>query len=136
MQAGCKVVFANDFEEVCIRTYRYNHPELPSDKVLHGDIRNIIGNINDFVSGDIDFVVGGPPCQGFSSANQQRIIDDPRNELYKYFVKAITAILPKFVVMENVKGMLTVANQVVEDYKNICGEYKGANVNYLVSYRL
>ena len=34
---------------------------------------------------NVDVVAGGPPCQGFSNANQQRVIDDPRNELYKYF---------------------------------------------------
>lgn len=117
VQAGFKVVFANDFEDVCVRTYRFNHPELPADKVLKGDIRQIVDHIGDYVSCPVDLVVGGPPCQGFSSANQQRIIDDPRNELYKYFVKAVKSILPKFVVMENVKGMLSVANQVVEDYQ-------------------
>lgn len=96
VQAGFKVVFANDFEDVCVRTYRFNHPELPADKVLKGDIRQIVDHIGDYVSCPVDLVVGGPPCQGFSSANQQRIIDDPRNELYKYFVKAVKSILPKF----------------------------------------
>lgn len=76
-QAGFKVCFANDFEDVCVRTFRYNHPELPSDKVLKEDIRKIVSNIEDYINEDIDIVVGGPPCQGFSSANQQRIIDDP-----------------------------------------------------------
>ncbi|MBP5421739.1 MAG: DNA cytosine methyltransferase, partial [Paludibacteraceae bacterium] len=108
-QAGFKVCFANDFEEVCVRTYRYNHPELSSDKVLKEDIRKIVSNIGDFVKENVDIVVGGPPCQGFSSANQQRIIDDPRNELYKYYIEAIKRICPKFVVMENVRGMLSVA---------------------------
>lgn len=136
VQAGYKVVFANDFEDVCVRTYRYNHPELPSNKVLKGDIRQIVDNIRDYVPHAVDLVIGGPPCQGFSSANQQRIIDDPRNELYKYFIKAIKAILPKFVVMENVKGMLPVANQVVEDYQSI-EEYIGnKKVSYKVAYKL
>lgn len=107
VQAGFKVCFANDFEDVCVRTYRFNHPELPSEKVVKGDIRHIVDNINDYINQDVDVVIGGPPCQGFSSANQQRIIDDPRNELYKYYIKAVSKILPKFVVMENVKGMLT-----------------------------
>lgn len=135
-QAGFKVCFANDFEDVCVRTYRYNHPELPSDKVLKGDIRTIVDNIDDYVKEPVDLVVGGPPCQGFSSANQQRIIDDPRNELYKYFVKAIKTILPKFVVMENVKGMLTVANQVVEDYQSIKEERDGHTYSYIVAYKI
>ena len=134
--AGFKVVFANDFEDVCIRTYKYNHPELPSHKVLQGDIRKIVDNIEDYVKDEVDMVVGGPPCQGFSSANQQRIIDDPRNELYKYFLKAVSALLPKFVVMENVKGMLKVADQVVEDYESICVEKNNKTYSYKVAYKL
>ena len=135
-QAGFKVCFANDFEEVCVRTYRYNHPELPSDKVLKEDIRKVVNNIEDYVNDDIDIVVGGPPCQGFSSANQQRIIDDPRNELYKYYIEAIKKICPKFVVMENVRGMLSVANQVVEDYKAIKILKNGKAYSYDIAYRL
>lgn len=135
-QAGFRVCFANDFEDVCVRTYRYNHPELPADSVLKEDIRKIVDNIDDYVKEDIDIVVGGPPCQSFSSANQRRIIDDPRNELYKYYIEAIKKICPKFVVMENVKGMLSVANQVVEDYKAIKIEKNGRVYTYDVSYRL
>lgn len=135
-QAGYRVCFANDFEDVCVRTYRYNHPELPSNKVVQGDIRNIVDNINNYIDESVDVVVGGPPCQGFSSANQQRIIDDPRNELYKYFIKGIRKILPKFVVMENVKGMLKVANQVVEDYASINEIKDGKHYSYTVGYRL
>jgi len=135
-QAGFKVCFANDFEEVCVRTYRYNHPELPSDRVLKEDIRRIVSKIEDYVAEEVDIVVGGPPCQGFSSANQHRIIDDPRNELYKYYIEAIKRICPKFVVMENVRGMLSVANQVVEDYKAIKIKKNGKKYTYDVAYRL
>ncbi|MBR2775952.1 MAG: DNA cytosine methyltransferase [Prevotella sp.] len=135
-QAGYRVCFANDFEDVCVRTYRYNHPELPSDCVLKEDIRKIVSNIDDYVTEDIDIVVGGPPCQSFSSANQRRIIDDPRNELYKYYIEAIKKICPKFVLMENVKGMLSVADQVVEDYKAIKVERDGKTYTYDVAYRL
>ncbi|MBR4391720.1 MAG: DNA cytosine methyltransferase [Bacteroidales bacterium] len=135
-QAGFKVCFANDFEDVCVRTFRYNHPELPAQKVLKEDIRKIVTNIEDYVNEDIDIVVGGPPCQGFSSANQQRIIDDPRNELYKFYIEAIKKICPKFVVMENVRGMLSVASQVVEDYNAIEVRKDGRTYTYDVSYRL
>jgi DNA (cytosine-5)-methyltransferase 1 len=135
-QAGFKVCFANDFEDVCVRTYRFNHPELPSNKVLKEDIRKIVANIEDYIKEDIDVVVGGPPCQSFSSANQRRIIDDPRNELYKYYIEAVKRICPKFVLMENVKGMLSVADQVVEDYKALKIEKNGKVYTYDVSYRL
>lgn len=136
VQAGFKVCLANDFEDVCVRTYRFNHPELPAENVIKGDIRKIVDHIQDYISQDVDVVIGGPPCQGFSSANQQRIIDDPRNELYKYYIKAVSKILPKFVVMENVKGMLKVADQVVEDYGNIQEVRNGRTFSYTVSYKL
>lgn len=135
-QAGFRVCFANDFEDVCVRTYRFNHPELPSDSVLKEDIRKIVSNIDDYVKEDVDVVVGGPPCQSFSSANQRRVIDDPRNELYKYYIEAIKKICPKYVVMENVKGMLSVADQVVEDYRAIRICKDGKEYTYDVAYRL
>lgn len=136
MKAGFRVTFANDFEEVCVETYKYNHPELPSDKILEADIRKIVDHIEDYIKEPVDLVVGGPPCQGFSSANKQRVIDDPRNELYKYYIHAIKKLLPKFVVMENVHGMLSVANQVVEDYEAIKEERDGMVYSYKVAYKL
>ncbi len=136
IREGFNIALANDIEDVCIQTYKYNHPELPSKYVVQGDIREIVNNIADYIVGDIDVVIGGPPCQGFSEANRQRIIDDPRNELYKYFVKAVERIAPKFVVMENVKGMLKVANQVVEDYENLSMVKNGVRYTYKVDYRI
>jgi DNA (cytosine-5)-methyltransferase 1 len=131
-QEGFQVDLANDYEDVCIETFRYNHPEVPEDRVILGDIRNIVDHIEDYINHEIDIVIGGPPCQGFSSANQQRIIDDPRNELYKYYLNAISKIAPKFVVMENVKGMLPYAEQVVEDYKNIRAKKGNKTFSYSV----
>lgn len=133
IQEGFNIKFANDIEDVCIQTYKYNHPELEHDKLVKGDIKTIVENVNLYITDDIDVVIGGPPCQGFSPANRQRVIDDPRNELYKYFLKAVEKISPKFVVMENVKGMLSVADQVVEDYTNLKTQN---NLSYLVNYSL
>lgn len=136
IQNGFCVKLANDIEDVCIETYRYNHPELPSSKLIKGDIKDIVDNIDEYIDQDIDVVVGGPPCQGFSEANRQRVIDDPRNKLYKYYVKAVEKICPKFVVMENVKGMLKVADQVVEDYENLVGRKNGRTYKYKVTYKI
>ena len=136
IQQGFNVKLANDIEDVCIETYLYNHPQLSSKKIIKGDIKEIVDNVESYLDTDIDVVVGGPPCQGFSSANQHRIIDDPRNKLYKYFIQAVEKIVPKFVVMENVRGMLKVADQVVEDYKNLKTEKDGIEYTYDVSYEL
>ena len=136
LQEGFNVKLASDIEDVCIQTYKYNHPELPSNKLIQEDIREFIDYIDDYVDEPIDIVVGGPPCQGFSTANQRRIIDDPRNELYKYFLMMVEKIAPKFVVMENVKGMLKVANQVVEDYAAIEVKVDGKSASYNVDYEI
>ena len=52
-------------------------------------------------------------------ANRQRLIDDPRNHLYKNYVEIVKRVQPKFFVMENVKGMLSVSDQVKEDFRDI-----------------
>lgn len=136
LQEGFHVKLANDIEDVCIQTYKYNHPELPGDKLIQGDIKQIIDHIEDYIKEEIDIVVGGPPCQGFSEANRQRVIDDPRNKLYKYFIQAVEKIVPRFVVMENVKGMLKVADQVVEDYETLKIKKNGKVYSYKVGYRV
>ena len=136
IQEGFNVKLASDIEDVCIQTYKYNHPEVPSSKLIQEDIREFIDDVEDYIEEPIDVVVGGPPCQGFSSANQQRIIDDPRNELYKYFLMMIEKIAPKFVVMENVKGMLKVADQVVEDYGAIKIKKGNDILSYDVDYKV
>ena len=136
-QNGFKTLFANDFDSLCIETYKYNHPEIPSESIVCGDIREISEHIGKYIHEDVDVVIGGPPCQGFSSANKHhRVIDDPRNELYKFFVKCIEQLSPKIVVMENVKGMLKVANQVVEDYESLKIHKDGYTYTYSVYYEL
>ncbi|ANU63223.1 DNA cytosine methyltransferase [Muribaculaceae bacterium Isolate-039 (Harlan)] len=135
IEAGYQVVLANDIQDVCCETYKYNHPELSSERVIMGDIRQVLDDFS--IPEDVDIVVGGPPCQGFSSANQHhKVIDDPRNLLYKYFIEAVTKFAPKFVVMENVRGMLKVADQVISDYNNIRVNVKGEEVHYIADYQL
>jgi DNA (cytosine-5)-methyltransferase 1 len=116
---GYKILLANDIEEVCINTYSFNHMEMPRNRAIKGDIRDIVNNVKDQVSEEVNVIIGGPPCQGFSMANRQRIINDPRNVLYKYYVEAVHKFHPKIFVMENVKGMLAVAEQVKEDFSDL-----------------
>lgn len=119
-RAGYKMGLANDIQECCIDTLALNHPEVPGQHLARNGIDEIIQHISDISRYDeIDVVIGGPPCQGFSMANRQRLIDDPRNRLYKSFIEAISVIQPKFFVMENVRGMLNVKDQIIEDFQNI-----------------
>ena len=119
-QEGFVTSLANDIQDCCVDTYAHNHPETPRDHIVLGDIKDVIKNLDELLDGrTVDIVVGGPPCQGFSMANRQRLIDDPRNYLYKSYVEVVEKVRPKFFVMENVKGMLSVAEQVKEDFRNI-----------------
>lgn len=119
-QSGFITSLANDIEPCCVDTYAHNHPETPREHIILGDINDVIDNIENLQRFDeVDVVVGGPPCQGFSMANRQRLIDDPRNKLYKSYVKVVSMVQPKFFVMENVKGMKSVSSQVIEDFENI-----------------
>ena len=68
---------------------------------------------------------GGPPCQGFSMANRQRIIDDPRNQLYKAYLTFLKTIRPKFFIMENVKGMMNKIDEILKNFS----EYLGSEYN-------
>lgn len=82
------------------KTYMKNHPGLKN----YDDIKNV--NFAEIIkeNGEIDVVVGGPPCQGFSNANRQRRqLINGSNELVKRYVKAIEELKPKVFVMENVK---------------------------------
>lgn len=119
-QEGFITSLANDIQECCVDTYAHNHPETPRDHIILGDIKQVVENVESLLRyKDVDVVVGGPPCQGFSEANRQRLIDDPRNQLYKNFVQIVKKVQPKFFVMENVKGMLKVKDQVIEDFATI-----------------
>ncbi|QTC41498.1 DNA cytosine methyltransferase [Bacillus sp. V3] len=127
-QEGYKIALANDIEQCCVETYIHNHPEIPKEYIINDDIDKVITDIEKKMRFDeIDIVIGGPPCQGFSNANRQRLIDDPRNKLYKSYVQIVEKVQPKFFVMENVEGMKGVADQVQEDFRRI-----GYELNYKV----
>ena len=118
--SGYKMSLANDIQACCIDTITLNHPEVPEKHLIAGDINDVLVRIKELSRyKKVDVVIGGPPCQGFSTANRQRLIDDPRNHLYKSFVKAIEILSPSFFVMENVRGMLGVKEQIIQDFNKI-----------------
>lgn len=133
--AGFETVFFNEIVPNYASTYIANR-ELSEENYYVGDINNLIENINDHSSvllnpeRPVSLVSGGPPCQGFSMANRQRIIDDPRNQLYKAFLRFLSIIRPKFFVMENVRGMSNKIGEIYEDFENYLGE------DYHYDYRL
>ncbi|NKI93908.1 DNA cytosine methyltransferase [Rhizobacter sp. SG703] len=103
-QAGFTVVVGNDSDPDACATFQLNFPDAT---VVHGDIRqqSVKSRILEAARG-ADLVVGGPPCQAFSQVrNHVRIIDDPRNSLYKEFVHIVGEVMPAAFLMENVTGI-------------------------------
>lgn len=102
IQAGNVVVWANDIDKDAVETYKRNI----SDDIVCADIKDIhIGSIP-----EVDVIVGGFPCQGFSIANKRRDAADARNFLYKFFYHIVKEKQPKFFIAENVKGILSLDN--------------------------
>jgi DNA (cytosine-5)-methyltransferase 1 len=136
VEAGFKVRLALDNNKESIDTYTYNHAETPYKNILNCDIQTVVSQIDEYLDADIDVVMGGPPCQGFSSANKQRVVNDKRNVLYKQFVTVIEKAMPKVALMENVPGILPYANQIMQDLGNISGNIKGKSVSYISNYKI
>lgn len=119
--AGFQPVLVNEIEPKYLETYYFNH-NIHIDNYFCGDIRDIANSSElKYKFENIDLIVGGPPCQGFSMANRQRILDDPRNKLYKYFLELLGNLKPKFFIMENVKGMMKKSNEILENFHSILG---------------
>ena len=122
-QAGFTPWFVNEIVEQFCNTYKYNH-ELSDDHYFVGDIADLNQHLDEYKNllSDITLVCGGPPCQGFSMANRQRILDDPRNSLYKQYMIFLQNVRPKFFIMENVKGMMNKIEEIKENFKEYLGE--------------
>lgn len=130
-QAGFTPWFVNEIVETFCNTYKKNH-NLDDSHYFVGDINDLNENLDDYKEylEDITLVCGGPPCQGFSMANRQRILDDPRNQLYKAYLYFLSQVRPKFFIMENVKGMSKKIEEIKDDFTKYLGE------EYQFDYRL
>lgn len=111
-KANFNVLFSTDFDKDCANVHRKNMPDVP---FLESDIYDISEEtLSQYIKEDVDVLVGGPPCQGFStigarvsSNEERRHRKDPRNNLFRQYVRVLNYIKPKFFLMENVKGILT-----------------------------
>jgi DNA (cytosine-5)-methyltransferase 1 len=115
-QAGYQIVAANDVDPDACATFHTNFPEA---HVVCGDLR--APHVHEEIlraSAGSEIVVGGPPCQAFSQVrNHVRVIDDPRNSLYREFVDVVRILKPQAFVMENVPGLdqMGVREQILQD---------------------
>lgn len=105
--AGYEVRYAADIEADAVATYQRNFPRTPSEVA---DIRDTSAEYllarSHLAPGELDILLGGPPCQGFSSAGAKSA-SDPRNSLLGHYVRILEGVRPKWFVMENVEGLLT-----------------------------
>jgi DNA (cytosine-5)-methyltransferase 1 len=133
-QAGFRTVAANDADAWAGGTYALNHAPHGTKFVL-GDISSAAVKeelLHHAAGVPIDVITGGPPCQAFSQVrNHARIIDDPRNSLYRHFVKVLGTVRPRMFVMENVPGLENldgglIRSQIIEDLA-LDGEYRIAS---------
>ena len=114
---GFEIAYAIDFDEKAIQTYNANFRH----KAICGDVKNA-----DYSKiGDIDLLVGGFPCQSFSTVNPTKDTNDDRANLYKEIVRFLNEKQPKYFVCENVKGLMTLQkgaliDKILSEF-NACG---------------
>lgn len=113
-QAGYHCLYANDLMSEAIDTFRQNHPTTraeckPIEEVNAATLRRSLR----LQKGDLDVLVGGPPCQGFSINAPSRFLSDPRNSLFKHYARFVEEFAPKVFVFENVPGLLSIADGAV-----------------------
>lgn len=131
-QAGFEVCAAVDMWADAVKTYNHNRKEKVA-KVISVEEFNEKELSSIIATEKITGIIGGPPCQGFSTVGK-REIDDPRNKMYLEFYKAVKLVNPDFFVIENVKGMLTLnKGAFVKDLLKRFGE---DGLGYTISYQL
>lgn len=106
MMAGYRDLLAVEWDDNAVATLRANYPDLD---IYHGDIAKLtvdeVLERTGLQPGQLDILDGSPPCQGFSTAGK-RLMDDPRNQLFREYVRLLRGLRPKVFVMENVSGMV------------------------------
>ena len=122
-QAGAKVRLAVEWDERAAESYRLNFPRTP----IHvGDVTELTGDqaldLAGLEPGELDLLDGSPPCQGFSISGR-RHLTDPRNQLFREFVRLLQTFQPRGFIMENVAGMArgkmkAVLNECLEEFRS------------------
>ncbi len=118
-------IFSNDNEKNFCETYRVN---FPTHRLIQKNIEVLSKEeiLQITKNAKVDVVIGGPPCQGFSMAGNigRKFIDDPRNYLFKEFLRVASVVKPNFIVMENVQRLYThnkskTKNEIINKFNEI-----------------
>lgn len=128
--AGYRELLAVEWDDHAVTCFRRNFPDVP---VHHGDIAKVDPDVLGLKPGDLDVLDGSPPCQGFSMAGRRQL-NDPRNQLFREYVRLLDAWQPKTFVMENVAGM--VRGHMKHLFAEILTALKNAGPGYRVVARL
>lgn len=117
-----QTLFSSDKEKWAEETINANRPEW---NFCREDIRELNSTkVQEIIGGNPDLIIGGPPCQPFSVAGKQSAVKDPLGKLYSDFIRQVSELQPKYVIMENVYGLTQVksANMldlIYQSYKDI-----------------
>ncbi|WP_333746004.1 DNA cytosine methyltransferase [Streptomyces sp. IBSBF 2950] len=128
--AGYRELLAVEWDDHAADCFRRNFPHVP---LHHGDIADLDPAVLGLEQGELDVFDGSPPCQGFSVTGRRQV-DDPRNQLFRQYIRCIDAWAPKCFVMENVPGM--VRGQMRSLFAEILTSLKEAGPGYRVTARL
>ena len=113
-QAGYHSLYGNDIMPEAIETFALNHPDAFADcrQIENVDPREVREQLG-LQPGDLDVLVGGPPCQGFSINAPDRFLNDPRNKLFRHYERFVEEFQPKTFLLENVPGLLSIGDGAV-----------------------
>ncbi|PAK21370.1 hypothetical protein CJJ23_02410 [Mycoplasmopsis agassizii] len=126
-----EVVLGVDIWETALNTFKKNHS---STNLLLNDITKVELSYWEKYKNKIDVIIAGPPCQGFSMSGK-REINDVRNTLFEQVVNVAEIIEPKYIVIENVVGLLSMKNDQGEDIKELI-QKSFENIGYRVNYKV
>lgn len=131
-KAGFRSVLANEWDDMAGVTFKTNHPNVP---LVIGDVKNLtveeVLEKTKLKVGELSMISGGPPCQGFSLAGP-RFDGDPRNQMFKEFVRLVNGLRPEVFLFENVSGIMSMSGGTV--LKAIVAEFTA--IGYNCEYKL
>jgi DNA (cytosine-5)-methyltransferase 1 len=130
-QAGYRIIAALDCDYAAKITYESNFPttKFYFNKIEEISVKTMMSDLA-LKEGELDCLVGGPPCQGFS-AKGNMAIEDPRNILFRHFIRFVEVMAPKVVLIENVPPILTLGNNKFRD--EICSLFE--KISYRTFYK-
>ena len=134
-RAGFKPLMYCEFDKKCQETITLNQPNVP----LLGDIRNysaqdILQEIGLSQEDTIDLVVGGPPCQAFSTAGARRSFEDERGNVFLHYLQIATDLKARYIVIENVRGLLSAVHKPSEHDEISLKNAKGTALQYIIHF--